>query len=241
MQRTLSIFITTLILFFCSFARAEGAPIPATPLRWVTDTVGYLSTETQQSLDKRLEHYEKTSGMKVAVWIGTTTGDTALETWAQGAINAWANRNKGFSEGIVLFLLTEDQAIDIEVAPGLQTRIPDEFAAQLIMEQMAPLLDKGEKNQALTLAVDALLDQLLKTKPQSTATPQAPPSEKTPPVITPIPAPSAENAQSTAPDSTPATAPTFRMPSALMLVTLGLVVLLSIVCVAWAGWPKETK
>jgi len=241
MQRTLSILMTAVFLFFCSFSRAEEAPIPATPSRWVTDTVGFLSPETQQSLDKHLEEYQKSSGMKVAVWIGKTAGDAALETWAQSSINAWKTRDKGFAEGIVLFLLTEDQAIDIEVAPGLQSRLSDEFIAQVIMEQMAPLLNKGEKNQALTQGIDAILTQLIKTKPQNPPKATPPSSEQTPRVASPTPTPSAENTQSGKPESTPETTSTIRTPSSWMLIMLGLIILLSIIVGVWAGSSQETK
>jgi len=179
--------------------------------------------------------------VEVAVWIGKTAGDAALETWAQSSINAWKTRDKGFAEGIVLFLLTEDQAIDIEVAPGLQSRLSDEFIAQVIMEQMAPLLNKGEKNQALTQGIDAILTQLIKTKPQNPPKATPPSSEQTPRVASPTPTPSAENTQSGKPESTPETTSTIRTPSSWMLIMLGLIILLSIIVGVWAGSSQETK
>ena len=171
MLRTSSIFIMIAFLFFCSFARAEEVPIPPTPSRWVTDTAGFLSVDTQQALDKRLEQYEKKSGRKVALWIGTTAGDAALEVWAQSAINAWKVREKAFGDGVVMFILTQDRTIDVEVAPGLEKILPDEFIGQVIFEHMAPRLDKGDTNGALTAGMDALLVQL--DKPVPAASPSA--------------------------------------------------------------------
>jgi len=231
MLRTLTIFISAAFLFFCSVVRAEEAPIPATPSRWVTDTVGFLSVETQQSLDKRLEQYEKTSGMRVAVWIGTTVGDAALETWASSAINAWKVREKAYGQGVVLFILTKDRSIDVEVAPGLEKRLPDEFVAQMIWDQMAPRLDKNDPNGAVTAGMDAILVQLDK------------PVADTPPKVQPnTSAPQSEDST----DETTPTAPEEKAPKVQTsrLILLGAVaglILLSIAMLLMLGWPRNAK
>lgn len=231
MLRTLTIFISAAFLFFCSIVRAEEVPIPATPSRWVTDTVGFLSVETQQALDKRLEQYEKKSGMRVAVWIGSTVGDEALETWASSAINAWKVREKAYAQGVVMFILTKDRSIDIEVAPGLEKKLPDEFVAQMIWDQMAPRLDKNDSNGAVTAGMDAILIQL--DKPVDEAAPKSQPN------------PSAASSEETNDETTPAKpeekAP---KPQTSRLILLGAVaglILLSIAILLVLGWPRHTK
>lgn len=223
----------TAFLFFCSFVRAEEAPTPPTPSRWVTDTAGFLSAETQQALDKRLEQYEKKTGMKVAVWIGITAGDAALETWAQSAINAWKVREKGFGDGVVMFILTRDRAIDVEVAPGLEKKLPDEFIAQMIWDHMAPRLDKGDANGAMTAGVDALLVQL--DKPTPAPAPSAVPQTSKPPTQLPE-----QPAPNTNPPTTERT-PTFHRPSIPLLMILGALILVSIVIIGTIGWPRNPK
>jgi uncharacterized protein len=232
MLRTLTILINAAFLLFCSFARAAEVPIPATPSRWVTDTAGFLSAETQQTLDKRLEQYEKKSGRKVAVWIGTTAGDAALETWASSAIQAWKVREKAFADGVVLFILTQDRAIDIEVAPGLDKQLPDEFVGRVIFDQMAPRLDKGDADGAVTAGMEALLTKL------DTPLPEAVPNQAVPP----IPQTTEDSTKTPAnPESTTEPTSTFRTPSILMLVALGALVLLSTVATAAIGWPRGGK
>ncbi len=234
MLRTFSIFTMLACFLLCSFVRAEEAPIPPTPSRWVTDTAGFLSVDTQQTLDKRLEQYEKKSGMKVALWIGTTAGDAALEVWAQSAINAWKIREKGFGEGVVMFLLTQDRAIDVEVAPGLAQKLPDEFVGQMIFEQMAPRLDKGDNNGAMTAGMEALLVQL--DKPLLATAPSATPNAAPSPSTSPIPRAPA------APDVTDEEErPMFRTPSIPLLVTLGALIVITLVLIATIGRPRNNK
>ena len=236
MLRTLTILINAAFLFFCSFARAAEAPIPATPSRWVTDTVGFLSAETQQALDKRLEQHEKKSKMKVAVWIGATAGDGALETWAQSAIQAWKVRDKAFAEGVVLFLLTQDRAIDVEVAPGLAKQLPDEFIGQVIFDQMAPRLEKDDPNGAVTAGLEALLTKLdmpMQESVQETAPNQAP--QTTPPITEDSAEADAKPTSKAEPEST------MKNPSILLLVAFGALIVLSTVAIAAIGWPRRTK
>jgi uncharacterized protein len=240
MQRTLIILITAAFFFFCSFARAEEAPIPATPSRWVTDTVGFLSAETQQMLDKRLEQHEKKSGMKVAVWIGGTAGDATLEIWAASAIQAWKVREKGYANGVVMFILTQDRAIDVEVAPGLEKQLPDEFVAQMIFEQMAPRLQNGDPNGAVTEGMNALLTRLDMPKSQAAPSKPAAPSEP----AASMPKPMDDSTEDSTDDSTNAPAkPTSatQTPGMLLLVALGALILLSIAAIVAIGWPRGAK
>lgn len=232
MLRTLTILINAAFLFFCSFARAAEAPVPATPSRWVTDTVGLLSAETQQTLDKRLEQYEKKSKRKVAVWIGATAGDGALETWAQSAIQAWKVREKAFAEGVVLFILTQDRAIDVEVAPGLEKQLPDEFVGQVIFDQMAPRFEKDDANGAVTAGLDALLAKL-----------EMPVQESVPnQAAKPAPQQKEDSTESTEkPTSTTEPVSTIQKPSILLLIALGALIVLSTVAIAAIGWPRRPK
>jgi len=239
MLRTLTILINAVVLLFCSFARAEEVPIPATPSRWVTDTAGFLSAETQQLLDKRLEQHEKKSGMKVAVWIGTTSGDAALETWASSAIQAWKVREKAFADGVVLFILTQDRAIDVEVAPGLEKRLPDDFVGQVIFEHMAPKLNKGDANGAVTAGLDALLEKL-----DMPATEAAPNKAPVSPQKAPMPPPQVTEDSTEAPAKPASTGePTsiFPKPSIFLLLAFGALLLLSTAVIAAIGWPRGPK
>lgn len=197
-----------------------------------------LSAETLQTLDKRLEHYEKTTGRKVAVWIGTTTGDAVLETWTANAINAWKVRDKGFGDGIVLFILTQDRAIDVEVAPGLEKQLPDEFVGHLIMEKIAPNLNKGDNNAALTAGVDAILAGL--DKPDLRVVPQQPAKQAKPaPEKIEKAAPETPQAPATTPaPSTPTVSP---KRNVLLFIALGVLILVSTIVIGAVGWSSLGK
>jgi uncharacterized protein len=142
-------------------ALAAAAPAPATtpppPARWVTDHAGLLSPQTRQALDVRLESYERATGHQVVVWIDRTLSGAPLDDWAVRTFEAWKPGRKGQDDGIAMFIFSEDRKIDIEVGYGLEDEVPDAIASRIIREVMAPRLQAGDRDGAVTAGVDAVL------------------------------------------------------------------------------------
>jgi uncharacterized protein len=136
-------------------AQAQGTP-PA-PARWVTDEVGFLSPATRTRLDQRLEAFERSSGHQVLVWIGQTLGNQALEDWAARTFAAWGVGRKGLDDGAAIFVLAQDRKVRIEVGYGLEDRLTDLRAARIIRDEMAPRLQRGDRDGAISAAVDRVL------------------------------------------------------------------------------------
>jgi uncharacterized protein len=136
---------------------AAAATVPPAPTRWVTDDAGFLSASTRGALDAKLESYERATGHQVVVWIGTTLGDAALDDWAVRTFAAWKVGRQGLDDGIAMFILADDRAIDIEVGYGLEDRVTDVAASRIIREVMTPRLRAGDRDDAVTAGVDALL------------------------------------------------------------------------------------
>ncbi|MDC3957337.1 TPM domain-containing protein [Polyangium jinanense] len=160
MIRAVTFLVLAAWLTFVGLARGQAAPIPPAPTRHVTDTVGFLSPETRNRLDERLEQYERQTGHQVVVWIGDTIGDAALEDWAVRTFEAWGVGRKGLDDGLVMFVLAKDRKIDIEVGYGLEDRVPDAIASRVIREVMAPRLQAGDPNGAVDAGVSALLEAI---------------------------------------------------------------------------------
>lgn len=133
------------------------APTPPPPARWVEDHAAFLSPQTRATLDARLEGYQRATGHQVVVWIGRTIDGTPLSDWAVQTFAAWKVGRKGFDDGIVMFILADDRAIDIEVGYGLEDRVPDAIASRIIRDVMTPRLRAGDRDGAVTAGTDALL------------------------------------------------------------------------------------
>lgn len=147
-----------LLLLAASLAAlAAEAPLPAPPIRWATDTAGFLSPGGLARLDARLEGFERASGHQVLVWIGETTGQTPVEDWAVRTFAAWKVGRKGLDDGLVVFVLAKDRKIRIEVGYGLEGKVPDAVASRVIREVIAPRIQAGDPDGALDAGVGALL------------------------------------------------------------------------------------
>jgi uncharacterized protein len=140
-----------------SMASAQ-AKIPPSPSRWATDEAGYLSRQTVESLDARLENYEQQTGHQLLVWIGRTLGENAvLEDWAVKTFEAWKVGRKGLDDGLVLFIFAEDHKIRIEVGYGLEDKVPDIYAFRIINNILVPGFRDGRQDEAVDEAVTALI------------------------------------------------------------------------------------
>jgi uncharacterized protein len=147
-----------LLLAFGSRTRAEvGTPIPPAPDRWLTDTASFLSAGTAAEIDARLEQYERTSGHQIIVYIGSTTGGVPIEDWAVKAFESWKVGRKGLDDGVVLFIMSADQRLRIEVGYGLEAQVPDALAGRIINDDMAPKLQGGDNDGAVRAAVERLI------------------------------------------------------------------------------------
>ncbi len=138
-------------------ALAAEAPLPPPPARWVEDHAGFLSPAARDALDAKLEGYERATGRQVVVWIGRTTGGAPLDDWAARTFAKWKVGRAGRDDGLVMFVLADDRAVDIEVGYGLEGQVPDAVAARVIREVMTPRLQAGDRDAAVTAGVDAIL------------------------------------------------------------------------------------
>src|ERR1035437_6169294 len=109
---------SSVAFFFCSLAvllalfspgvLAAETPIPPAPTQWVTDTAGFLSAQTRESLNARLQQYEAATKHQVIVYIGDTTGGVPIEDWAVRAYKGWGIGRKGMDDGLALFIMARD-------------------------------------------------------------------------------------------------------------------------------------
>ncbi len=133
------------------------SPIPAAPTRWATDNANFLSSQTIQSLDQRLEAYERATGHQILVWIAPTLGGVPIEDFAVRTFEAWKVGRKGMDDGLVLFIFPQDRQLRIEVGYGLEGQVPDALASQIINDVITPRIRGGDPDGAVLQGVEAIL------------------------------------------------------------------------------------
>jgi uncharacterized protein len=173
------ILLVPICLVSIALLHASETPIPPSPTQWVTDTANFLSPETVRSLDVRLAAYEQATGHQLIVYIAPTTGDAPIEDWAVRAFAKWKVGRKGLDDGLALFIMTKDHKMRIEVGYGLEAVVPDAIASRVIDEVMAPRVQAGHPDDAVTAAIDSLTGTI-------TGQPGAPPPPPAPERSKPI-------------------------------------------------------
>src|SRR5205085_323723 len=131
-------FSLLVILVWATLAHAAETPIPPTPRAHVTDTASFMSAEAARSLDARLADYEHSTGHQLIIYIGRTTGGVPIEDWAVRAFEVWKVGRKGLDDGLVLFIMSDDRKLRIEVGYGLEGQVPDAIASRIINEVIVP-------------------------------------------------------------------------------------------------------
>lgn len=156
MRRILVLFCVLAGLWGAWLLAAQPAP-PPSPRHWVTDGPGLLTPGVRESLDRRLEAYQKDTGHQVLVWIGTTTAGDPLEEWTVRAFAAWKVGRAGLDDGLVIFIFTGDRKVRMEVGYGLEGQVPDAVASRIIQESILPGIRAGDADGAVTAGVDRVL------------------------------------------------------------------------------------
>jgi uncharacterized protein len=109
-----------------------------------------------RSLNARLSAYQQATGHQLIVYIAPTTGDAPIEDWAVRAFAKWKVGRKGLDDGLALFIMSQDHKMRIEVGYGLEAVVPDAIASRVINEVMAPRIQAGHPDDAVTAAIDSL-------------------------------------------------------------------------------------
>ena len=146
-----------LLFLFIPALHAAETPIPPAPTRWVTDTANFMSPQSAESLNSRLESYERSTGHQLIVYIGQTTGDAPIDDWAVKAFAKWKVGRKGIDDGLVLFIMAADRKLRFEVGYGLEPVVPDVIASRVINDVIVPRIQSGDPDGAMISGMDAVM------------------------------------------------------------------------------------
>ncbi len=98
----------------------------------VNDNVGVFSDAEVDELTRRLEqHYEKT-GVQMAVLVVDTTGSDPIADFSLRIAEEWGGGSAGRDDGLLFTLAISDRENRIEVGYGLESVIPDYYAARTL-------------------------------------------------------------------------------------------------------------
>jgi uncharacterized protein len=139
-------------------ALAVGAfTVPAFQEQPVNDYANILSADTKNMLNGALNRLWNSRGSQVAVLTVDSLAGLTIEEALIKVADQWKLGDAKKDNGVLLMIAMQEKRIRIEAGQGLEGDLPDARARRIIDEVMMPLMKEGRKDDAVLLAVDAIL------------------------------------------------------------------------------------
>jgi uncharacterized protein len=161
-------------------ASLRAAPLPPAfprPAGYVSDFAHLLDPGTRAALEARLAEYDRTTGTQIAIATFPALGGVPINEFAVRLEEAWKVGRAGKDNGVLLVVARAERQVRIEVGYGLEGRITDADAGDIIRQTIAPAFRQGRYGEGLSAAVDALVRLI---GPEPAASPSASPGSSSP-------------------------------------------------------------
>lgn len=132
-----------LALFLFQSLNAPALDVPQLRSR-VTDLAGVLTPEQASNLEAKLQELETADSTQVAVLVIPGLEGEYLEDYSIRVAEAWKLGQKGRDNGVLLLVALQDRAIRIETGYGLEEKLTDARASQIIRNDMIPRFRQGD-------------------------------------------------------------------------------------------------
>lgn len=151
--------ILFLLTLWCLPVLAQQIAVPELRQQ-VTDITGTLSTSEQQSLTQQLQDITQKTRAQVAVLIVPSTGDDSIEQYATRVFDNWRLGDAKRNDGILIIVAWSDRTVRIQVGFGLEEKVTDALAGDIIRSNMIPAFKQQKLAKGLELAIIALNNRL---------------------------------------------------------------------------------
>lgn len=151
--------ILFLLTLWCLPVLAQQIAVPELRQQ-VTDITGTLSTSEQQSLTQQLQDITQKTRAQVAVLIVPSTGDDSIEQYATRVFDNWRLGDAKRNDGILIIVAWSDRTVRILVGYGLEEKVTDALAGDIIRSNMIPAFKQQKLAKGLELAIIALNNRL---------------------------------------------------------------------------------
>ena len=140
-----------------SFAAAYGLDVPSLGSH-VNDYAGMMSQSARAKIEAQLRAFERSDSTQIVILtIPSLQGET-LEDYAIKVAEAWKIGQKGKDNGVLVLVANKEHRMRIEVGRGLEGRLTDLTAGQIVDLVMKPGFKRGDFDGGFTAGVSAIID-----------------------------------------------------------------------------------
>lgn len=131
--------------------------VPEKPTGFVSDFAGMMSAEEVSSLESKLNDFNATTTIEIAViTIKSLDGDT-IENAAQKIFDTWKIGKAKADNGALILVSLEDRKARIQTGYGLEGALTDIQSSQIINEVIVPAFRAEKYYEGLSAAADDII------------------------------------------------------------------------------------
>jgi uncharacterized protein len=155
-------FMGTLPLFLflglCLFAlNCTALDVP--PLKgYVNDYAGMISPAAKAKIETELRNFEQSDSTQVFILTIPSLQGEPLEDYSIKVAEQWKAGLKGKDNGVILLVSKGDRKMRIEVGRGLEGRLTDLTAGQIVDLVIKPRFSRGDFDGGFVAAASAIID-----------------------------------------------------------------------------------
>jgi uncharacterized membrane protein YgcG len=155
--------ISTLsILFLIIFIQVQAQEIAPRPDVYIPvyDDFQLLNKDENKKLTAKLIAYEDSTSTQIQIVIIDSLRGFSIESYANKWANEWGIGQKGSDNGLLIFIAFNDRSIRIEVGYGLEDKISDAVAKDIINNYFIPYFRNKDYLLAFEMAISEIQKHL---------------------------------------------------------------------------------
>lgn len=130
---------------------------PGAPTGFVNDFAGMITSEQNQSLEKKISSFEKNTSNELSVVTISNLGGDTIENFAVKLFQDWRIGKNKKDNGILLLISRDDRQMRIEVGYGLEGALTDAQSFWIIKNVLRPAFQAGDYYGGINGGVDNLI------------------------------------------------------------------------------------
>jgi len=123
----------------------------------VTDYTNTLSPENKQQLESKLEAYDDSSSVQIAVVLIHSLNGYDINEYGTNLIRNWGIGTKGKDNGVLILAAMDDHKIVISTGSGAEGAVPDAIAKEIVDEDITPHFKQGDYYGGIEAAADDII------------------------------------------------------------------------------------
>lgn len=148
--------LAALLLAALAGAVSAALPIPPAPDHRINDYAGVLSADERARLETTLRAREQESSNQIVVGIFRSLEGESLEDFSIRLAQAWRIGQKGLDNGVIFLVFVDDRKMRLEVGYGLESKLPDALASQILRQDVAPKFREGKIADGIAAGLTAI-------------------------------------------------------------------------------------